>query len=443
MNIIYLHCHDAGRMIAPYGYPVQTPQLQKFADQSVLFRQAHCVAPTCSPSRASLLTGQSAHESGMLGLAHRGFSLSHPKRHLSHFLKDAHGYETYLSGIQHVFGFHDEAIGELYDRVLATGNPGSAMNDAQRDQLVGQAAADFLKDREGNTKPFILECGFFFPHRTFPETDADIGPDHLSVPSKIPDNAATREDMAGYHTAVRNMDAAFGRVWEALQSGGWLENSLIFFTTDHGIPFPLHKCQLYDSGTGIALMMRPPGKATTEKVEDALVCHLDIFPTICDYLNIDPPAWLQGYSLKPLIENKATDIRDEVFAEVTFHAAYEPKRSVRTKRYKFIRNYDLADHPALANIDDGSSKDWLVEQKLIPYPMVNEEFYDLWADPEERANRINDPSLKDTVDGLRARLDSWMQETNDPLLEKGTMPPPAGAIVTPRGEANPGITVTF
>ena len=79
-NIVYVHSHDTGRYVQPYGYPVPTPNIQHLADQGVLFRQAFCAAPVCSGSRASLLTGQSTHATGMLGLAHRGYRLSHPER---------------------------------------------------------------------------------------------------------------------------------------------------------------------------------------------------------------------------------------------------------------------------------------------------------------------------------------------------------------------------
>src|SRR5512135_3826978 len=75
-NILYVHSHDTGRYVQPYGHAISTPHLQRLAEGGVLFRKAFCAAPTCSPSRASLLTGQHAHNSGMLGLAHRGFSLN-------------------------------------------------------------------------------------------------------------------------------------------------------------------------------------------------------------------------------------------------------------------------------------------------------------------------------------------------------------------------------
>ena len=87
MNIIYLHSHDTGRYLQPYGHAVPAPNLQRLAEEGVLFRRAFSAAPTCSPSRACLLTGQSAHSCGQLGLANRDFFLQHPERHLANFLQ--------------------------------------------------------------------------------------------------------------------------------------------------------------------------------------------------------------------------------------------------------------------------------------------------------------------------------------------------------------------
>ena len=100
-NIIYLHSHDTGRYVQPMGHAVPTPNLQGLAEEGVLFRRCFCAAPTCSPSRAALLTGQAAHTSGMLGLAHRGFSLHDTGQHLAATLKER-GYRTVLAGMQHV-----------------------------------------------------------------------------------------------------------------------------------------------------------------------------------------------------------------------------------------------------------------------------------------------------------------------------------------------------
>src|SRR5690349_7085347 len=100
-NILYLHSHDTGRYIQPYGHAVATPNLQRLAEEGVLFAQAFSAAPTCSPSRAALLTGQSPHASGMLGLAHRGFALNDYRQYILHTLRP-HGYYGALFGVQHV-----------------------------------------------------------------------------------------------------------------------------------------------------------------------------------------------------------------------------------------------------------------------------------------------------------------------------------------------------
>ena len=100
-NILYIHSHDTGRYVQPYGYQVPTPNIQMLADQGVLFREAFCVAPTCSGSRASLLTGQYCHNNGMMGLAHRGWSLNDYGKHWVHTLREA-GYRSALIGEQHI-----------------------------------------------------------------------------------------------------------------------------------------------------------------------------------------------------------------------------------------------------------------------------------------------------------------------------------------------------
>src|SRR5881275_1863276 len=82
-NILYIHSHDSGRYLQPYGHSVPTPNLQKLAAEGVLFRRAFSAAPTCSPSRAALLTGQCSHSCGMLGLVNHGFTLAHPEHHLA------------------------------------------------------------------------------------------------------------------------------------------------------------------------------------------------------------------------------------------------------------------------------------------------------------------------------------------------------------------------
>src|SRR5581483_11028666 len=238
-NILYLHSHDTGRYTEAYGHDVPTPNLQKLAREGILFRQAFSAAPTCSPSRAALLTGQCAHSSGMLGLAHRGFSLKDYRQHLVHTLRDA-GYVSVLAGLQHVAKTPD-AIG--YDRILEAKTKTAAH--------VAPAAVSFLKDAP--RQPFFLDVGFFETHRIFHEPGPQEDARYSRPPVTVPDAPRSRQDMAGFKASARVLDRAVGAVLTALETAGLAENTLVICTTDHGVPFPGAKCNLTQHGTGVML----------------------------------------------------------------------------------------------------------------------------------------------------------------------------------------------
>lgn len=415
-NVLYIHSHDTGRYIQPYGHPVATPNLQRFAEGGVLFRRAFSGAPTCSPSRAALLTGQSAHASGMFGLAHRGFSLRDPQQHLASFLQ-SHGYRTALCNVQHeARGERSASLG--YTDVLTPKNlPG---------EEAAELAARFL--REKPAAPFLLTCGFIETHRDFRRAGPAEDPRYTLPPAPLPDEPAVRQDMANFKASARVLDAAMGRVFEALARSGLEENTLVVCTTDHGIPFPGMKCNLTDHGIGVMLMMRGPGGFQGGAVSDAMVSHVDIFPTLCEVLDLPKPGWLEGRSLLPLLRGERREIRDEVFAEVSFHAAYEPMRAVRTGRWKYIRRFDQRSTPNLPNCDDGLSKTAWLDAGWRVRPVPREELYDLAFDPNESRNLAGGAAHDSELVAMRGRLERWMQATADPLL-KGSVPAPAGAAV--------------
>jgi N-sulfoglucosamine sulfohydrolase len=415
-NIIYLHSHDTGRYIQPYGHAIATPHLQALADDGIIFRNAFSAAPTCSPSRAALLTGQSPHTSGMLGLAHRGFRLHDYSQHIVHVLRQA-GYTSVLAGLQHLA----KDPGELgYDTRLS---PES--NDAVH---VAQVAADFLTDptRARADQPFFLDVGFEETHREFPESTRD--PNHTLPPAPLPDAPETRADMATYHASAHLLDQGVGTVLSALERAGLAENTLVIYTTDHGLAFPLMKCNLTDHGIGVSLIMRGPEPFQGHQVRDALISHIDLFPTLCDWLEIDKPGWLAGNSFLPILNDAAEEVNEEIFAEVTYHAAYEPQRGVRTQRYKYIRRYGERSTPVLPNCDDSPSKNLLLRHGWRERDVPREALYDLVYDPQEAANLVGSPAYAEVREQMRTRLNRWMLETDDPLL-MGPVAAPAGAEI--------------
>lgn len=413
-NILYLHSHDTGRYVQPYGHAVSTPNIQRLAEQGVLFRQAFCANPTCSASRAALLTGQCAHSSGMTGLAHRGFSLKDYRQHIVHTLRDA-GYTSTLIGVQHV-ARDPKVIG--YDQIVPVERNTAA--------YVAPAAVQWL--HSAPTQPFFLDVGFTETHRVYPEHAPDDDPRYTLPPAPIPDTPETRADMARFKTSARILDRGIGQVLDALQSAGLGENTLVICTTDHGLAFPGMKCNLTDHGIGVMFILRGPGGFTGGRVVDALVSQVDLFPTLCELLEIERPPWLQGKSLMPLIRNEVEQIHEAIFAEVNYHAAYEPMRAVRTQRWKYIRRYSDRRTPVLPNCDDSPSKDLWLSHGWRERAVASEELYDLVFDPNEACNRAGDPLLAHVLAEMRARLDRWMQETDDPLLH-GPVPAPPGARV--------------
>lgn len=420
-NILYIHSHDTGRCVQPYGHQVPTPNIQMLADQGAFFRKAFCAAPTCSGSRASLLTGQYCHSNGMFGLAHRGWSLNKYGEHLIHPLKTV-GYSSVLIGEQHISA-DPHVIG--YDEVIEV--------DSNHVADVAPIANETLRKVE---EPFFLSVGFFETHREF-QAPTSVRDSLYSLPApNLPDTLATREDMAAFKASARSLDEGIGSVLNELHRLGLAERTLVVCTTDHGLAFPRAKATLFDRGTGVMLLMRGPGGFTGGKVFDSMVSHLDLYPTLCEVAGVEPPEFLQGTSLMPFVHGEVDAVRDELFTEMTFHAAYEPLRAIRTNRWKYIRRFHRYENPVLANCDDSDTKDLLVESGWGDEFVPEERLFDLVLDPNENQDLSADPAHAETLATLRDRLNRWMEETDDPI-RRGPIEAPPGATVTPQDALSP------
>ena len=439
LNIVYLHCHDAGRYIQPYGYPVATPSLQRFAEQGVLFRQAFTTSPTCSPSRACLLTGQHAHTNGMTGLAHRGFELNDYRKHLIHLLHDA-GYTSALAGIQHIA--QGGPTGDM--TVDAIGYKQVLTEDGGFEKPT-QAAIDYL--HRPHEKPFFLSVGYFAPHRgnvahrpaqSFPALGPAADERYVRPAPPFPDTPQTRRDMAEYLASMQSTDLCMGRVLEALDRTGLADRTLVIITTDHGIAFPNMKSRLTDHGMGVMLMMRGPASSSISggQVIDSMVTHLDVFPTVCELLDLEPRHELHGRSLLPLVSGQSDHLHDAVFAETNFHAAEEQMRAVRTDRFKYIRHYSGFQYPVLPNCDDSITKQMRFEKGWSRQPQPKEELFDLIFDPQEANNLADRPGYDTVLSEMRQRLDDWMKQTDDPL-QYNAISPPLPNLITPSDAYSP------
>jgi arylsulfatase A-like enzyme len=295
-----------------------------------------------------------------------------------------------------------------------------------RVETVAPLAMEVL--RRKRDRPLFVSVGFFETHREFlgPGSLRDV---HYSKPpNNLPDTPEVRADVAAFKASARSLDHGVGMVLNQLDASGLSENTLIIFTTDHGMPFPGAKATLYDRGLGVMLILRGPEPFHGGRVMDSLVSHIDIYPTVCEYLGIERPAFLEGVSLLPLLRAQTKSVRDEVFAGSTWHAAYEPQRAIRTTRHKYIRRWGDRTTPVLPNTDDGPSKDLLLANGWAEREIAKEQLYDLVFDPNEANNLIDDPAYASVATDLRTRLEEWMRETDDPLLA-GHVDPPSGVEI--------------
>lgn len=422
-NLVLIDCHDLGQHLGCYGRStVSSPNLDALAARGARFTNSFCAAPQCSPSRAALYTGRYPHANGMLGLAHSPFDwrMNRDEIHLARYLREA-GYATTHIGTQHVTADAVEAVQELgFTRVLA----------AKTADQVAERAVTFLS--ESPRQPFFLNIGFFEPHRDENGRFSQAPPDDsrgVQVPRYLPQSDAARAEFVELQGVIRAMDAAVGRIGRALETAGLAHNTWFIFTTDHGLAMPRAKCTLYDAGIQTALLMHAPSFGIVGgRVYAELVSNVDIVPTILEMLGLAVPTRLQGISFARLLQGRAYTPRAHIFAEKTFHTAYEPQRAIRTARFKLIWNAEVGIMHVPADIMHSPIYPEMIPEIVKKLPPL--ELYDLTLDPDERMNCCDDPQYAEIFNDLRARLVEWMRATNDPLLD--------GAIVSPfyrRGRA--------
>lgn len=440
-NVVLIHTHDLGRHLGCYDRDVETPALDGLAAEGARFGNYFCTAPQCSPSRASIMTGQYPHEVGMLGLAHLGWELDEGTQTLPDLLSTA-GYDTHLFGVQHLARSTSTGPTDLgYDAVHreTTWSSGTAPLTG----TVTPAVAEFLRDRDTDD-PFLATVGFFEPHRLGRADDWDFTPvgrdrddrwdfdgtnyepdpeDAIAPFPYLPDHPAIREDYSEFHGMIKAVDDAVDRVTAALEEEGLSEDTLVLFTTDHGVPFPRAKGTCYDSGLGTALLMRGPG--IESGVHADLLSNVDLLPTLLEYVGADVPDQVSGRSFEPLLRNEPRASRSEVFAEMTYHIQYCPMRAIRTAAYKYVRNLGSSPRVYLpADIRHGKAGVPMIREYYTE-ASPEEELYDLRTDPHEQENLAGDPDYADTLGDLRERLDEWRTSTGDPLLDGTPEPPPA------------------
>lgn len=429
-NILLLHCHDLGAYLHCYGAEtVQSPNLDALAAGGVRFARNFCTAPQCSPSRASIFTGRYPHNNGVMGLCHAEFAwdLNPEEVHLAQLLKDA--------------GYRAESVGIIHETRSGAARCGYEKHAGKnRASEMASAAIERLRYfAETPEKPFFLCAGCIEPHRMrFPEEkdyigflSPEFGPDEtlgVNVPGFLRDTPGTRSELAELQGAVRHMDVQMGRIVSALSELELEQNTLVVFTTDHGYAMPRAKCSLYDPGIATAFILRLPSRPGWHGgiVKEELVSNIDLLPTLLDVAGVPIPSNVQGRSLMTLLDGDAYSARDTIFAEISHHDYYDPRRCIRTETHKLIANFASA--PAYMD----PSQSWRPRSDtVVPedhatayHPCL--ELYDLRTDPWEQNNIAEAPEHSETRAMLLDRLRYHLIETEDSILDGAITPPQHG-----------------
>jgi arylsulfatase A-like enzyme len=296
---------------------------------------------------------------------------------------------------------------------------------------VAPLVVDYLK--QAHDRPFFMSIGLTETHTPYPPAEPAMYPAedarYTIPPRPFPDTPRLRAMAADFKHSARRMDEAWGVILDALDETGLATNTVVFCFADHGLQWPLHIANVGEHGNAAYLVIRGQNALSGGKVVDAMVSLMDLFPTVCDVVGLDEPAWLQGRSLLPLISGKTDRLHEELYFEQTYHAAYEPMRAVRTERYIYIKRFEGRDQLVLPNTDNTPAKEALLDAGWQQEPRPQEMLYDVYFDPDQMNNLIDNAAKQEIVCDLRASLERWMDETDDPLRH-GPVSLPPGVMST-------------
>ncbi len=404
-NIIVFVADDANwNDFGPYGNDfIQTPTINKLAEDGLTVNKAFLMVGQCSPSRISLLTGMYPH-------ATRAEDLHMPMpEHLQivpSFLQER-GYFTGHMKKTH-YGPHADAQFNWYNERTADSFP------------------EFL-DVVGEN-PFFLWVGFTEPHRSYPSSQSvekRHNPQEVRVPPYLVDDEATRGDLAMYYDEIAHMDIKIGRFMEELRSRNIEENTLVIFISDNGMPFPRAKGTVYDEGVRTPLIITWPKRVQAGSTYDGLVSLVDLAPTILDVAKMPVGEDMQGESFATMLLDQSVPGREYLFTQRNWHDADEHIRAVRSEYHLLVRNsYVELPHGTPADIGGSPSFRSLVAKRdsgaltpeqarlfEVPRPII--EFYNVNEDPYQLNNLASHEDYWQLAREYSRVLENWIETTGD------------------------------
>jgi N-sulfoglucosamine sulfohydrolase len=436
-NILFIIFDDWGWQHAgSYGCSwVKTPNFDRVASEGILFNHAFTSNPKCSPCRASILTGRNTWQLEEAS-CHNGIFPS--KFVMYPDLLEKGGYAVGLTGKGwgpgdfKSTGFPRNPAGPSFDEQKLQ-PPASGIN---RNDYPKNFEA-FLKQRPAG-KPFCFWMGFTEPHRAYElNSGVRLGKRliDVKVPAYLPDNETVRGDLLDYSIEVEWGDQQVGRALQILKEAGELENTLVIVTSDHGMPFPRVKGQIFEDGFHLPLAMRWGRGIKPGRVVEDIVNVRDLAPTYMELAGLKPHPQMTGRSLVNLLRSEKSGWiepdRNVMLAGKERHDLGRPNdwgypvRAIRTMDFLYIHNYNPERWPAcnpetdFGNCDPGPTKEWLKQEKGRFYELSfglrpEEMLYRVATDGECMNNLAKDPNYASMKQQLREKLDTMLKAEQDP-----------------------------
>lgn len=433
-----------------YGDKVMnTMAFDRVARKGVLFNNAFCVAPQCSPNRASILTGRYIWQNEEAGT------------HASNFPKKLKVFPDILEENGYFIGYTGKgwAPGVWKDSGRKRNPAGSEYNEIDLDVMNERTgkmrpdyAANFKSFLSKNTdqKPFFFWYGAHEPHRPYKKGSGVAAGKKLEdvvVPEFLPDNDQIRSDFLDYAQKEQLFEEHLEKMINLLEEKGQLENTLIVVTSDNGMPFPGAKANLYEYGIHMPMAACWGSKIKAGRVVDNLISHADLMPTFLEAAGIKIPGEVSGISFLNVLlmekNGRVDDTKKAIFAgrERHTHARPDnlgyPSRAIRTQKYLYIWNVKPDRWPVgnpegsgqpegFHDIDRSPSKTYLIEHKDDPEVKMfyekamlkrpEEELFDIKNDPACMNNLAGEDKYSKIVSKLRQQLKQILIKQKDPRV---------------------------
>jgi uncharacterized sulfatase len=428
---------------------IKTPHFDRVAREGIRFTNSFTGCPSCSPSRASILTGQDfwrLEEGGLLfGRLKKKFPI------YTELLEDA-GYVVGMTGKGYIpanqsFDYTwKNPFGKSWDKLMDSKPPKGVSN-------VDYAAgfANFMKNRD-ESKPFCFWYGCWEPHRSYGYGNgakSGMSPEEAEVPPFLPDVEEVRNDVCDYLFEIQWFDKHLGRMLKTLEEYGESDNTIIVITSDNGMPFPRAKATAYNYGVHMPLAIRwADGINKPGRVVDDFVNHIDFAPTFLEAAGLDVPKDITGRSLMNIFKSDksghvdpartmtVTGLERHVWARP--EGKTYPRRVIHTKEFAYIRNYEpdrwpmggpdfVASHQGVfGDIDAGPTKSYMMahrndedvkelfDKSFSRLPA--EELYAIDEDPAQMNNLADDPRFAIVKAKLQKRMENYQKKTKDPRV---------------------------